>query len=138
MSVDDNKTLYRKYRELLREVDRLDDLVAADFVGHYTQPGQPPGRDGLKTQQTLLAESFPDLQTEILDVIAEGDRVVGRVKIVGTHTGKLRGLEPTSRRISSELIEIVRIADGKIVERWGVRDRLLEMQQLGLWSPRKP
>jgi predicted ester cyclase len=79
----------------------------------------------------LLHSAFPDLQIEIEDLIAEGDKVVGRVTARGTHQGAFMGIAPTGKPVSFNAIDVVRIAGGKIVERWSQADNLALLQQLG-------
>lgn len=76
--------------------------------------------------------AFPDEQTVFEDQIAEGDKVVSRMRSRATHTGPFQGIPPTGKRIEVTGIWIDRIADGKIVERWGVVDMMSVLQQLGL------
>ena len=76
--------------------------------------------------------AFPDEQTVFDDQIAEGDKVVSRMTSTATHTGEFQGIPPTGKRITVTGIWIERIAEGKIVERWGVVDMLAVMQQLGV------
>jgi predicted ester cyclase len=65
-------------------------------------------------------------------MIAEGDKVATRKTFHGTHRGEFMGISPTGQRVSIELIDIVRIADGKVVEHWSMGDNLGMMQQLGV------
>ena len=66
-----------------------------------------------------------------MDVVAEGDRVVIRKTFRGTQTGEFMGMPPTGKSISVGVIDIFRIAGGKIVEHWGLADMMGMMQQLG-------
>jgi predicted ester cyclase len=65
-------------------------------------------------------------------MITEGDKVAVRGTISGTHQGDLMGIPPTGRQVTVTLIDVNRIEDGKLVERWGVSDMLGMMQQLGV------
>jgi predicted ester cyclase len=77
--------------------------------------------------------SFPDMRMEIVDLIAEGDQVVGRFRCSGTHTGTWRGHQPTGRRFERiDEVGIFRFRDGKIVRAWSLEDTLRRMEQLGL------
>jgi predicted ester cyclase len=69
------------------------------------------------------------------DIVAEGDKVVTRGTFSGTHKGEFMGINPTGKRISVGVIEILRIADGKMVEHWNLVDSLGMMQQLGVVPP---
>jgi steroid delta-isomerase-like uncharacterized protein len=72
----------------------------------------------------------PDLSVSVEDVIAEGDRVVIRDTIRGTHRGPFAGLPPTGRAVTVPRIGIFRILDGQIKEYWGLFDMFGVMQQL--------
>lgn len=110
----------------------LDDLCAVDFVNH--DPAQPAVRDLQALKQLWLAQraAFPDVRTTIEDVIAEGDRVVKRFTVRGTHTGEFNGIAPTGRQFTLEGIDILRISEGKIQEIWYGYDTLGLLQQLGV------
>ena len=74
---------------------------------------------------------MPDYHTTIEDLIAEGNKVVARVTLTGTHTGDFYGIPPTGKRINLSAIYIVRIQDGKIVEHWGEENGVTVLRQLG-------
>ncbi len=80
-------------------------------------------------QTTLIG--MPDYHTTIEDLIAEGDKVMARVTMTGTHTGNFWGIPATGRRVNLTGIYIVRIKDGKIVEHWGEENGLTVFKQLG-------
>ena len=78
-------------------------------------------------------ESFPDVQMEMVDLIAEDDKVVGRFTCSGTHLGEWLGHAPTGRRFEAvDEVAIFRFGDGRIVETWGLEDNLSRLEQLGL------
>jgi predicted ester cyclase len=77
--------------------------------------------------------SFPDTHMEIVDLIAEGDQVVGRFTCSGTHLGAWLDHAPTGRRFENVAeVSIYRVRDGRIVESWGLEDTLGRLEQLGL------
>jgi predicted ester cyclase len=86
----------------------------------------------------MLWAGFPDVQTTILDTIAEGDKVVFRASTEGTHTGPFMGIPPTGKRAKWTFVDIMRIADGKLVEEWVETDMMSLMQQLGMVPPPRP
>ncbi len=137
MSVDANKALYHRYLTTLfgRNLDALDMVLSPDFVGHDLPKNLPGGSESLKQFRRMVDAAFPDQEYSLADLIAEDDRVVGRLVLTGTHRGAFMGVAPTGKRVTTHLIEIVRIEAGKIVERWVQRDRLGELQQLGLVPP---
>jgi len=133
MSTEENKTIVHQYQEAYNHgnFDALAEVVAADVLTPNIISGMPPGLEGAKAvhQTTLLG--MPDYHTTIEDLIAEGDKVVARVTMTGTHTGNFWGIPPTGKRVNLTAIYIVRIADGKIVEHWGEEDGLAVLKQLG-------
>jgi predicted ester cyclase len=75
--------------------------------------------------------AFDGFRAEIRDQIADGDKVVTRKLFRGTHTGSFQGIEATGAEVAIHVIDIVRVADGRIVEHWNVVDRLGLLIQLG-------
>ena len=132
MSSDEHKAVYRRAIEAIGrgDADALDALLAPDVVDHNPVPDQPPGLDGFKQWMRAARASFPDLAGSVEDVVAEGDRVAGRVTWRGTQAGSFAGVDPTGGRVAFTAIHIVRIADGLIAEWWGVADLLGALEQL--------
>ena len=108
----------------------MDELFAADHVEH--QVGIEPGREGVKGSIRYLRTAFPDLHLTLEAVVADGDRVWTRISATGTHKGPFMGAPATGRSFRIDVIDIVRVVDGRIVEHWGVADRLSIAQQLGV------
>lgn len=100
----------------------LDELLAPDFVDHNPMPDQQPGREGFKQWMRTARSSFPDLQVFGEDVVAEDDRVAGRVRYRGTHAGPLVGVGGTGRRVEFEAFHVVRFRHRQIAEWWGTTD----------------
>jgi predicted ester cyclase len=100
-------------------------------VSHNPFPGQAPGAEGFVAALRAFRTAFPDLTVRATHYVAEGDKVVGRFEVRGTHQGEFMGLAPTGRAIHYEEIAIVRLAGGRIVEHWAVADALAILQQLG-------
>jgi predicted ester cyclase len=114
------------------ELERLDELVAADVVHH--DPYDPNGADGLagmKRTIKLNRAAFADMRLTVEDQVAEGDRVVTRWRGEMTHTGDLGGVAPTGRRVSITGITIDRFEDGKVVEGWRSMDTLGLLRGIG-------
>ena len=80
----------------------------------------------------MMQRALPDLTVEVLDLIAEGDRVAAFLRLGGTNSGAYRRGEATNRRASMRAFVIWRIAEGRLVESWGVADRFDFLQQLGI------
>ena len=109
----------------------LYELVSPEFVDHAAVPGLPPGIEGVRTLFDAFHAAFSGFRAEIHDQVAEGDKVATRKSFHGRHDGDFMGIPPTGRDVRIDLIDIVRIADGRIVEHWNVVDQLGLMRQLG-------
>jgi len=131
MSLEENKAIVRKMFEAFNKqnLDTLDEFIAPDYVDH---PRQLLGLESYKQHLRIYYKTFPDSHENIEDIIAEGDKVWIRLKGTGTHTGELRGLSPTGKKITWEAVSIWRIADGRVVEMWAVADELDFYKQLGV------
>lgn len=133
MSQENKAVLRRFHEEILgkRNLSVVNELVAANFVDHSAPPGTPMGPEGVKGGIQMFLGAFPDLHLTDMDIIAEGDKVAARWTISGTHRGEFMGVAATGRKIAVNGMEIVRVEDGKFVERWEAMDTLGVMQQLG-------
>jgi steroid delta-isomerase-like uncharacterized protein len=128
-----NKEIVRRFSDDVwgkGDFTAADEVLASDLVEHNPLPGQGSGRDGHKQLVTLFRSAFPDLRITTEDLVSEGDRVALRWKAEGTHRGELMGIPPTGKRVTMTGIEIVRIAGGKIVERWAEDNGQTVVQQL--------
>lgn len=112
------------------DVEALAETVHPDFVNHEAPPGSPQGLAGARQVMLWLASAFSEQRYEIQQMIVEGDTVAVRLVHSGVHTGDLMGLPPTGRRFAYEHMHVVRFADGKAVEHWGLRDDAALMRQL--------
>jgi len=110
----------------------IDDLVAPDVQIHMPLPVDAPGTQAFRQLWAMLLRGLPDLHLTIEDLLEEGDKVVMRASVTGTHQGQYRGLPPTGNSITYEEIFIWRFASGRIAEMWGVVDVFSQMQQLGV------
>lgn len=126
-------------RRFYDEVVNQGNLAAAEEVlgeevrDHGVPPMFPSGRAGFLQFAASLKGAFPDLHVTVEDLIAEGDRVAARVTVRGTHQGTLLGRLPaTGKAATWPGIDIFRIADGKIAERWNCRDLVSLLEQLGV------
>ena len=128
-----NKAVVRRIYEAFSQnnLDVLDDLIASDFTDHNPNPGQGPGLEGLKQFISSMHTVLYGLQNDVEDMVAEGDKVVARLRISGTHQGEFLGIAPTGKQVTFTGIDILRIAEGKVVEHWGNVDELGMLQQLG-------
>jgi steroid delta-isomerase-like uncharacterized protein len=134
MSTEENKARYRRfYEEFLSKgnLSVVDELVDPNVVSHSPFPDQEAGANGLKKAIQRFRQAFPDLHTKAEDILADGDKVVGRFTVTGTQRGEFMGIPASGKPITYEEIAIVRFKDGKIIEHWAVTDALAMMQQLG-------
>jgi predicted ester cyclase len=136
---EESKAVVQRFNELFVEcwragnVDILDEVLAPEFV--YHSPGAPPDREGFKQSILMLSFALHDMRYSIEDLFAEGDKVADRLTWQATHQGEMMGIPPTGNLITGTEMHISRIAEGKIVERWGLGDNLGLMQQLGAIPP---
>ena len=133
MSIERNKLTVRAFVAAAHgrgDLAAIDAYLAPTFVDHNPVRGLPPNRDGIRMLFSALWTAFPDLEATIHDQVAEGDKVVTRKTLSGTHRRPFLGLPPTGKQVSFEVIDILRLADGKVVERWCVVSRRLRPERL--------
>jgi steroid delta-isomerase-like uncharacterized protein len=134
MSITENKDIVRRYQEIYNsnDLDSLGEVVADDLLTPKIMPGMKPGLEGGKLVHATTLIGMPDWHTAIDDLIAEGNKVVARITMTGTHTGNFWGIPATGKRVEFTGIYVVRIVNGKIVEHWGEEDGVSLLQQLGV------
>lgn len=133
MGIEENKILTRRlYEEVINtgNLELADNFIVADAIEN--EEINKGGLDKLKEFYTEFRAAFPDLTFTIEDLIAEGDKVVARMTVTGTHngTGSFMGFEPSGNKLNVETIDIIRFEDGMMVEHWGKTDTLGMIQQL--------
>jgi len=129
-----NKALVRRFIEDFwagGDLARVGEFLPDDYTEHNLLPGQGPGLEGYRRRFVALRAGLPDVTITVDDLFGEGDRVVARVTIRGTHRGPLFGVAPTGRRIELSAINVYRVAGGKVAERWGQQDVLGALRQMG-------
>ena len=134
MSTEENKAIvHRVYSEVINagNLDRADAFIAVNMIEHEEFPGIGPGLAGFKQVIGMFRAAFPDMTFTAEDTIAEGDHVVARFTMRGTHRGELMGIPATGKSVKINGIDIARISGGKISEHWGQMDTMGLMQQLG-------
>jgi predicted ester cyclase len=110
----------------------IDEVVADNCVDHQFGGG----REDLAPLINQLRTAFPDLHYKVVRITADGDTVWGHFRSCGTNRGPFMGRPPTGKAMEVDVIEIMRFENGKLVEHWGVPDRLAVLEQLGHWPPR--
>jgi predicted ester cyclase len=106
--------------------DSYDDSVRI----HGFSPNLPTNKEGLKQFIYLLWKAFPDIKITFEDIIVEGNKVVCRYNLAGTHRGEFVNLQPTEKQFSVDGITIFSFRDTKVIERWNLVDMMSLMEQL--------
>jgi steroid delta-isomerase-like uncharacterized protein len=135
MAIEEHKTLVHRAVEAFNRGnwDVVDRLFAPNYVDHdRSRVDLPPGPAGVKQAWTGFRAAFPDLHATIDDLVAEGDKVAVRGSFRGTHQGELMGIPPTGKPVTVTLIDVNRIENGRLAERWAEADMLGMLQQLGV------
>ncbi|MEV5311432.1 ester cyclase [Streptomyces sp. NPDC052610] len=133
-----NKAVFSRLHDAMNSGDAeavaktIDEVVAPDLLFQAPVSMGATGAQALKRVWVVLLRAFPDLRVEVEDLIAEGDRVVVRNTVTGTHQGEYRGLPPTGASVRYDEIFVFRFTDGRIAEIWGVVDVLSQLRQLGV------
>ncbi|SFK29006.1 ester cyclase [Rhodanobacter glycinis] len=124
MSEIANKEVVRRFNiEVIQEGRReaFDALMASDFVNRSAPAGTPNDAESMwNTFKNMLHPALTDLTVIIHEQIAEDDKVSTRKTIHGVHTGQLLGIAPTGNAISIDVIDVVRVRDGRYIEHWGI------------------
>lgn len=131
---EQNKAAFRAIPEKLintKTLEAADQYFGAEYVDHAAPPGSPAGIAGFKAFFGALITAFPDLKYTVEDLIAEGEKVVGRVSVRGTMKGDFQGMKATGKTATWTEIHIGRFANGRVVEHWATIDQLGMLQQLG-------
>ena len=135
MSIENNKAVaHQMLDEVFNQgnMSLADELLSPNYIEHEElPPGVPAGREGLKQTILMTRAAFPDFSATIEDIVAEGDKVAQRITWTGTHKGDFMGIPATGKSVSIQVLDIIRVVDGHIVEHWGLMDSMGLMQQLG-------
>jgi predicted ester cyclase len=124
--LEENKAMVRRLMEGINagDMDIVDELFA------------PRAARRVKRLFTEFYTAFPDWREEIVELVAEGNKVVGRFKCSGTHRGEFLGEPPTGKRMEVDEVFFLRVEEGKFVYFWGLEDSLNRLRQLGLLPSR--
>ena len=134
MSSEENKAIVRRMLQAIASNDdaAINELFSPNWVNH--DPSLPPlqGIEGAKQLTALFLGGFPDMHLVEEDMIADGDKVAARFRLIGTNTGPMMGMPPTGKSVDITATGIFRIVDGKATDNWVNLDAMGMMQQLGV------
>ncbi len=128
-----NKRVVRQFFDAFdqQNIEAMDQLVSStNYTLHFS--GMPPADwNGTKQFSATFYSAFPDLRHNIVDMVAEGDKVAVRLNVTGTHKGELQGIPPTGKQVSFNATDFITFTDGKVAEEWVNADTMGLMQQIG-------
>jgi predicted ester cyclase len=114
------------------DLKALDEILDPKYVEHQSlAPGVPSTRVAVSAMIRALRTGFPDIHLSIEAIDAVQDRVWLRLRASGTNTGPFMGHPPSGRAMSIDVLDVVRMRNGRIAEHWGVPDHLSLLEQLG-------
>jgi len=135
-TTEQNKAIVTRFNKEVIEQGNMESfkqLVADDMYNHAAPPGMPTGPDGMVYFfREILKAGFPDLKVIILHQVAENDCVTSRKEFHATHTGAFMGVPGSNKKVVIEVIEIVKLRDGKYVEHWGISNLHEVMKTISL------
>ena len=136
MSEENKEKMRRVLEEAFGQgkVEVIDEVLHADFVCYdpNSESGEIRGADTIKGEIEYFRNAVPDLTYTVEDQVAEGDKVVSRYTVSGTHQGEFFGIPGSGKRIEMTGINIDRFDEsGKLVEEWPEYDLLGAMRQMG-------
>jgi predicted ester cyclase len=135
MSTDTNKKIVQRFvTEYQTGNDQhvLRDTIADTLVNHTPMsPDAAGGVEEVKGIFDMFHAAFEGFTAEIVDQLAEGDKVMTYKTFSGTHTGEFMGIPPTGKHVRFDVMDIIRLADGRFVEHWGLIDQAGLLRQLG-------
>ena len=117
------------------DLGAADAFLAEDFINHDPPFGGSADREGLRAAAAMFRSAFPDWHSDLGLLIGEGDLVVEQFTASGTQRGEIMGVPASGRAVTLSGIQIFRVRDGRITERWGRLDDLGLLTQLGLAQP---
>ena len=134
----DRATISRIYEEVFNKgkLEQVETLIAAEYIDHNPIGlGGKSGIEGFKQTVRALRFAFPDLRFTVEQMTVNGDQVVTRTTMQGTHKNSFMGIDPTDKQVTVSGFDIYQIADGVVAERWGTLDGLTLMQQMEVLIP---
>jgi steroid delta-isomerase-like uncharacterized protein len=112
------------------DLKALRNILSINFVDHVAGQEDSVDPEAFFEFLGMVTDTFPDIQVTVEDVFADGGKVAARVSIRGTHEGTFGSIEPTGKRAEWTGIDILKVSEGKIAERWSQRDFMGLINQL--------
>lgn len=132
VDLDKNIEVVKKYHQAWSNgnTKELDTIIAPNFSSHFIGGFEYKGIDGAKNSILETKKAFPDWREDIVDIIAQDDKVVTRYHSTGTQLGKWDGVDSTGNKVDIYEASIYRLEKGKIVEQWGFWDEINLKKQM--------
>jgi len=134
-TINQNKNTVTSFIDALftkGDLGAVDEYLAEDFVNHDPPMGVTADREGMRTAGAMFRAAFPDWHSDMGILVGEGDLVAEHFTASGTHQGEIFAVPASGRTVSLPGINIWRVRDGRIMERWGRLDDLGLLRQLGV------
>lgn len=138
MSVEQNKAVIRRTMDEIWSKGNLSlipELFTSDYTSYNSSGKNVLGHEGFKKMVEAARVAYPDLLCTIDQLVAEGDSVVCRYTLTGTHKGEYQGLAPTGKKVSVLCLFLTIMKDGKSAETWALGETLASYRQLGIAPP---
>jgi steroid delta-isomerase-like uncharacterized protein len=134
MSSENKNLAHRFHTDIFQNgnLEATGEILSNNFKWHGGMTPPEQGPEGVRQMANVIISAFPDRQITHHETIAEGDKVMVRWSMSGTHKGEMMGIPPTNKTVNLTGFDLFRISDGKIVEMWQDADQLGMMQQLGV------
>ncbi len=132
-TIKENKEIVLRFNKEFLEggsTEILKEIVADTFINHTVPANFPKDVSGLIQFISAIHKGFPDLHIDIHEQVGEGDLVATRKTIHGTHLGEIMGKAPTGKKVTMNVMDFVRIKDGKYIDHWGRNDIMQVIERL--------
>lgn len=90
------------------------------------------GSGGAAQGAAAVHDAFPDLRMEAHDILEDGNKVIVRGTMSGSHKSDFMGMPAAGQSFSVQFIDIVEFRDGRAIAHWGLTDQAAMMQQPGM------
>ena len=134
MSIEDNKTLVRRYYEEVvntGNVGLTERFISPEYTEVMDGTRYPSGVEGAKAHVIGVRQTYPDLHITIEQQIAEGEWVVSCITARGTHIGSWLGIKPTGKEVIFTGVNVDRVVSGRMVEHGGAANMLGPLLEIG-------